>query len=240
MEEREYQQTMQKARLVGKLLALVVLLLPSAGWAQYKNASFGLDFSYILFPTLPSIYDDQHNYIDIASNRGDRLQNGFRLGGEYNFKLKHDHWWFDARIDMTLYGHASGSGDTLTANFDALAAKTIGEVLGIDGGVGIRYYFLTDYIRPYLQLGLSVEHLFSFASDASATCTDPGFCPDGDTFGNEFLPHTTFLALHASPSIEFIVVQDIALHIIIDLQRWIVFGGPGNTLLTFGAGVTFY
>lgn len=244
MEEREYQQTMQK---VGKFLALVmVLCLPGTAWAQYKNSSFGLDGSYVLFPVLPSIYDGQGNYINIDSNRPDRLQYGIRLGGEYNFKLHADHWWFDVRLDLTIYGWPNPSAtDPFLAAYDSTAANTVGTVLGVDGLVGVRYYILTDHIRPYIQLGLSLEHLFSFAADVDSTCTATtakglNLCPDGDTFGNEFLPHTTFLGLHVSPSIEIILQQDIALHLILDVQRWVIFNADDNTLLTFGAGVTFY
>ena len=215
---------------------------PSTAQAQYKNKALGFDLAYQLI-SQPSITTGDGNNLTYlaAGDRGDRLHDAIKLGGEGSFKLHHDHWWFNARADLSLLGFGNPSGDSPDAIADRLAGSSMGTNLGLGALAGVRYYFLTDHFRPYLQLSLSYMHIFSFGSLASATCsfTDSGVC-DGGTYGDEFLPHSNILAVHAAPSFEFIVYRDVALHLIIDYQRWLVFSGQGNNVFTLGGGIIFY
>ena len=218
---------------------LGLMAAPRAAQAQYKNKALGFDLSYQLI-SQPSITASDGSYL-AAADRGDRLHDAIKLGGEGSFKLHHDHWWFNARVDLALLGFGRPSGDDPVAVADQLAASSLGTNLGLGALAGVRYYFLTDHFRPYLQLSLSYMHIFSFGSLANATCafTDGGVC-DGGTYEDEFLPHTNILAVHVAPSFEFVVARDVALHLILDYQRWLVFSGQGNNVFTVGGGLIFY
>lgn len=217
---------------------LATAALPRVAHAQYKNKSFGLDVSYQLI-SQPTI-TDSNNYPLAVGSRGDRLHDGIRVGGEGSFKLHHDHWWFNARIDMSFLGYGRPRGDSYEAQADRLGGSAMGLNLGIDGQVGVRYYILTDHFRPYVQLAASYMHIFSFGANASSLCGDPVLCADGQTYGANFLPHTNIIALHAAPGAEIILRRDLGLHIVLDYQRWLVVRGLGNNVFTMGAGLTFY
>lgn len=228
-------------------LALIVALAglwgaPRVAHAQYKNKAFGFDFSYLLI-TQPPLTDGNDRPLP-TYKRGDRLHNGLRLGGEGSFKLHHDHWWFSARVGLALLGYGRAKGDSPEAQADRLAGEAMGTNLGVEPMAGVRYYILTDHFRPYIQASLSYLHIFSFGAGASATCADPkavasNICQAG-TYGDNFMPHTNYLAVHATPGFEVILKRDLGLHIILDYARWLVFSGYGNNVFTFGAGLTFY
>ena len=223
-----------------------MLALPATAHAQYKNKSFGMDVSYQLI-TKPNITDSA-NQVVTRGDRGDRLRDGIRVGGEGSFKLHHDRWWFNARLDLSFLGYGHGLSKTDAspeAQADWLGSQNMGLNMGVDGLVGVRYYLLTDHFRPYLQASLSYLHIFSFGAGATALCKDPVLCVDADgttsgSFGDNFLPRTNILAVHVAPSFEIILRRDLGLHIILDYQRWLVFRGKGNNVFTMGAGLTFY
>ena len=224
------------------VFALVAMLAaPSIAQAQYKNKSFGMDVSYQLI-SQPPITDSNNNPLPRGS-RGNRLNDGIRVGGEGSFKLQHDRWWFNARLDLSFLGYGRTSAQDAKGSFEAqadyLGARAMGLNMGLDGQVGVRYYLLTDHFRPYVQAAFSYMHIFSFGANASALCSDGNLCADG-TYGDNFLPRTNILAVHAAPGAEIILRRDLALHIILDYQRWLVFRGKGNNVFTMGAGLTFY
>jgi hypothetical protein len=229
-------------------LALVALLaLPATAHAQYKNKSFGVDVSYQLI-TKPNITAGRPLQVVPRGDRGDRLHDGIRVGGEGSFKLHHDHWWFNTRLDLSFlgYGHGlSASPTSLEGQADLLGSQNMGLNMGVDGQVGVRYYFLTDHFRPYLQGSISYMHIFSFGANASQLCPDSVLCVDATgtnsgSYGDNFMPRTNIFAVHVAPSFEVILRRDLALHVILDYQRWVVFRGKGNNVFTMGAGLTFY
>jgi hypothetical protein len=221
------------------LASCALLTTPKAAHAQYKNKAFGLDVSYQLI-SQPPITDGANDVVPISS-RGNRLHDGIRVGGEGSFKMHHDHWWFNTRLDLSFLGYGRPKGDSPEAEADRLAGENLGTNLGVDGQIGVRYYLLTDHFRPYLQASLSYMHIFSFGGGASATCLNPLLCDSSQaTYGANFLPHNNIIAVHVAPSFEYIVRRDLGLHIILDYQRWLVFSGKGNNVFTMGAGLTFY
>lgn len=215
----------------------MALAVPRAAHAQYKNKSFGLDVAYQLI-SQPTITDDNNNPLPRGS-RGNRLHDGIRVGGEGSFKLHHDRWWFNARLDLSFLGYGRPKGTSFEAQADMLGGSTMGLNLGLDGQVGVRYYLLTDHFRPYVQIAGSYMHIFSFGANASSLCSEPLLCTDG-TYGDNFLPHTNIIAVHAAPGFEVILRRDLALHVILDYQRWLVVRGRGNNVFTMGAGLMFY
>lgn len=222
----------------GLCLFLLTGLFASEAKAQYRNKTLGFDLSYMAI-TKPGMKDAFGQPLS-AGNRGDRLTRGIRLGGEGSFKLHRDHWWFSTRLDLMSLMFAKPRGTSIEEVSEALAAETLGFNMGLEGLVGVRYYFLTDRVRPYLQLGVSYMHIFSFGSANSATCTNATICTEGLSYGDSLMPRRNFVGFHASPSIEFIVARDVALHVILDYARWVVFRGKGNNVFTGGLGVTLF
>lgn len=218
---------------------VAALALPSRpAFAQYRNKSLAFDVSYMAF-TKPSLTDSSGVAID-EGGRGDRFTRGIRLGGEGAFKLHRDHWWFVPRLNLMALMFGRPQGDSLEEMADRLASDKLGFNLGLEGQAGVRYYFLTDRIRPYLQISLSYLHVWSFGSASSSSCTDTLLCTEADTYVEELMPRRNFMGVHVAPSIEFIVARDVALHVILDYTRWVVFRGVGNNVFTAGLGVTLF
>ena len=217
-------------RLAAYLLVSAALLSPAGARAQYKNTSFGLDggFWYVTQPAAPEGADTPVN------ERPLRLQLGARFGGETNFKLDQDHWWFTGRVNL---GFLTWGGST---PYDDEARDALGTLMAIQGSIGIRYVILTDKFRPYLQVALSYLRLLSFASLSGEDCgAEAVFCT-GTTYQNSYMPHPNIGGVHFQPGVELIVARDIALHLFLDVQRWIVFGPPDNWAFILNLGVLFF
>jgi hypothetical protein len=231
-------------RTVLHTIALAVLVLASrTAHAQYKNSSFGIDAGGWLIQK-PSVVDEDGKF-KAPDNRPLRLSNGLRIGGESNFKMRDDHFWFIARVNLGFLQFPKGSAkatendeDSLNQQFDFAAHKAMGTLLGIQGSIGVRYLFATDYVRPYMQLSLSYLRLMSF-SDESA-CEDDFVCGGTDDNEAAFLPHPNVGGVHVQPGVEIIFTRDMALHIFADLQRWIVFNADDNNAVVIGGGIIFY
>lgn len=221
------------------MLFAAIIVLPTQAYAQYKNTAFGIDVGYTVI-TRPSILNADGSIIYQTDQRPDRMAFGQRLGGEYDFKLHTDHWWFTARLNANLFEFMANTSNTILNNYDAAAKNSMGTLLGAQGVVGPRYVLMTDHIRPYLQLGVSYMYLFSFSGNDSNTCTDSVYCLNQGTVGDNFLPHTSIFALHFEPGVEFIVMRDVAIHVIFELQDWLIFNGPNNYAFTTGLGITFF
>ncbi|OGQ90006.1 MAG: hypothetical protein A2289_22155 [Deltaproteobacteria bacterium RIFOXYA12_FULL_58_15] len=221
-------------RFVGGLLIVAwVSFSSSEASAQYKNTSFGFDAGFWLVtqPDLPDDYERQVN------SRPLRLSLGARLGGETNFKLAEDHWWFSGRVNLALFDWANET------EFDQQAGDALGTLMGIQGSIGVRYIFLTDKVRPYMQLSLSYLRLLSFASLSGEDCGNSGeyaLCNSGSTYSSSYLPHPNVGGLHLQPGLELIVSRDTALHLFVDIERWIVFGPDDNWGFVFGLGILWF
>jgi hypothetical protein len=223
---------MARQRLVAAVLLALVALSPGLARAQYKNASFGFDGGFWLIQK-PAIPDGA---LTSVNKRPLRLSTGGRLGGETNFKLDQDHWWFTGRVNV---GFLTFSGEE---DFDRQAQEALGTLFGIQGSIGIRYVILTDKLRPYLQLSLSYLRLFSFASLSGENCSagdDFTYCDSG-TYDAAFMPHPNVGGLHLQPGVELIISRDFALHFFADVQHWIVFGAPDNNAVVLGIGVLWF
>ena len=109
----------------------------------------------------------------------------------------------------------------------------MGTLFGTQAAVGIRYFFLTDRTRPYIEGSFSTMHLLSFNQQAAEACTNESVC-NGDTNQINFLPQAWVPAIHIQPGIEMIVSRDIALHIFLDLQHWFVINAEDNQSIILG------
>lgn len=225
------------------LLGAAALLSPVTAAAQYKNNSFGLDLGGWLI-TKPSVVDEQ-GYLRSLDERPVRLSNGLRLGGETNFKMADDHWWFVARVNVGILQYPSLGGSSegdVEMSFDEAADAALGTLMGVQGSIGVRYVVLTDRFRPYLQGALSYMHLFSFATGADDACVDPVVCAAGAGSSNfdTFLPHNDIGGVHLQPGVELIFTRDIAFHVFTDIQRWIIFNAEDNHAVVVGLGMIFF
>jgi len=223
------------------ILCLALFAVPSQALAQYKNASFGFDTAGWLL-TLPSAVDDAGNVLPL-DNRPMRLGKGLRFGGETNWKLNHDQWWFTGRVNVAFMTFPSGDeAGTIQEQYDSAASTSIGTVFGVEAGIGIRYFFLTDRIRPYIQMGTSYMRLFTLSTVADEVCTgNAEICEPGDYSNSEnFFGHPNVGALHIQPGLEWVFTRDMALHIYADTQYWIIFNAPDNISLALGLGINFY
>lgn len=223
-------------------LAFSLFAMPTEALAQYKNASFGFDTAGWLL-TLPSAVDESGNIVPL-DNRPMRLGQGLRFGGETNWKLNHDQWWFTGRVNFAFMTFPAGDPDgTLQEQFDAAAEDTIGTVFGVEAGIGVRYFFLTDRIRPYIQVGTSYMRLFTLSTVAEEVCTG-ATCDGGDAGGftnaQNYFGHPNIGGVHIQPGLEWVFTRDMALHVYADTQYWIIFNAPDNISLALGLGINFY
>lgn len=228
------------------LLALLLLVagisaLPSPAAAQYKNSEFGLDVGGWVISTPSVVKAGQLIEFD---KRPMRLSNGLRLGGQANFKLDEDHWWFTSRVSVGFLQFGAGNmGGSIDQQFDFAASDSLGTIFGIEGGLGLRYLFLTDRVRPYIQGSLSYLQLMTFASVAEEYCST-SFCDtystQGATNANEFMPHPHVGGLHLQPGIEYLFTRDIGFDFFIDLQHWLIYNTTDNNAVVFGVGLVFF
>ncbi len=232
---------MRKYLTIASVAAAIGLCSASAS-AQYQNSAFGLDVGYWLI-SQPTVVDKTTG----ASLQGDRLplrvRNGVRFGGETNFKMDEDHFWFSGRVNVGFLQFPLGRNDltaTLDEQFDYAAHKNLGTIFGVQGLIGVRYVFLTDQFRPYIQGGLSFLRLMSFASTSDQTCDITGIACNGGNNSAVFLAHPNVGGAHITPGLELILKRDIALNLFVDIQRWLIFNAADNTAIVAGVGVLFF
>lgn len=205
--------------------------------AQYKNSSFGFDVGPLLL-TKPSVTGADGNLLPV-DKRGVRIANGLRFGGETNFKMNSDHFWFTGRVNVAALQFPEGNKNgTLDEQFDAAARDSLGTLMGVEGVMGVRYVFLTDRFRPYLQASLSYMRLFTFTSLADNNCAI-AIC-SGSTNASEFLAHPNIGGIHLQPGFEFILKRDMAFHMYLDMQRAVIFNADDNNVVTLALGMVFF
>ncbi len=232
---------MRHALALALAVVVPVLAVPGAAHGQYKNTAFGLDAGYWMI-TRPSAVDPSTNAVYTNDSLPLRLAYGFRVGGESNFKLDEDHWWFTARVNVGILKFSSGStaaGASLDDQFDAQADQTLGTIVGFEGQIGVRYVILTDRVRPYVQGALSYMRLVSFSSLASDGC-DVTVCGTDTSNEEAYLRHPNVGAVHLQPGIELILQRDLALHLYVDAQRWLLLNTTGNWAFVGGIGIIFF
>ncbi len=221
-------------------VAFVALVIAPEARAQYKNTSFGFDVAPWLI-TKPSLISEGD--VLPVDQRPIRLANGLRLGGETNFKMADDHWWFTGRVNAGLLRYAGGDPQGSPQEvFDHFAAERLGTLFTVQGSIGVRYVLLTDKLRPYIQGALSFMHIFSFTTQADQTCVDVVICSEGGDASNmdAYLPHNDIGGVHLQPGVEMVFTRDTALHLFVDVQRWIVFNAEDNYGIVVGIGLVFF
>ena len=227
---------------IGTIAALALaILIPNLAQAQYKNQSFGLDAGFGLVTT-PTAANAEADAVLPIGERPLRLGQAMRLGGESNFKMNSDNWWFTSRLNLSMLSFGPDGSGSIDSAYDQAASDTLGNIFGVEAGIGVRYFFSTDKIRPYLGVSTSYLRLFSFNSAAEDPCTDEAACGEGVGSANldNFLPHPNVGAVHLQPGIEIIVDRDIAVHLFADLQHWFLWNAADNQSVVIGLGFNFF
>ena len=227
-------------------VSLATVLGSRTASAQYKNQVFGFDAGGTYGVSIGSIIDSGGNPIS-PEDRPMRLQLGERFGILFGLKMHSDHWWWINRVNFQFFQFhnpsVSPSGQVnLNDAADALASSSLGTLLGLQGQTGVRYTFLTDRLRPYLQGSLAFMYLFTLKNSANNACAgSSGYtCASGSSYAQEFLPHQAIVSFNIEPGIEFVIRRDLALHVMLDYQRWLFINSPQGNYLTLGLGLTFF
>ncbi len=221
------------------LLVVVVLwLTPLSAFAQYKNSAFGLSLGTWSI-SQPSLLDSDGDVHPIDS-RPLRINQGLRFSFDSSFKMNDDHWWLNTGATVGLLRFNPQGGAALEEAFDEEANNILGTLMGIEASLGLRYYFLTDRMRPYLQASLSFLRMLTFTDRAEVACELGSLCETDRTNLDNFLPHPNVGAVHLQPGFEWIFTRDIGLNVFIDFQRWLIFNADDNNALVFGIGINLY
>ncbi len=230
-------------------MLLMVCSLPQNAQAQYKNNSFGFNIAYPLL-IKPAIVGDDGNIVPI-SRRPLRIKGVLEFTGDTASKLGSDRWWLTFRFKIGMYQHSNTSvedlttlsgRDNLTARYDNAARDALGTIMGIGGGMGLRYYVATDRIRPYMQGDLSYTRLLSFSSLRDNGCVDNVYCSgiSSETNIQTFLPYPNIGGLGAQFGTEFILQRDLALNVFVRYDIWLPFTAPPTHGPAFGLGLNFF
>ena len=140
---------------------------------------------------------------------------------EFNFKISDSFtWWFHSGLDIGIV--------RLVQDLDPVlgGGGAGGTALYLEVSAGPRVYFLTDEVRPFLEIGARIPI--------------PGLIPFSKS--NDFIPQNvkTFPGVYATFGVEFFVARDIALSIGATYTRFILFNFPGFNSLDGRFGVLFY
>ncbi len=223
-----------------RLLVLAAIFMASIATsgtaeAQYKNTSFAFDMGGWVISRPPAVGSGDQQLA--ASDRPFRYRTGFRLGFDGAFKMMSDHFWLVPFAAINVYAYGSPSGNASEQAYDKLASKVQGTLLGLQAGAAVRWMILTDRYRPYIQLGVSYQRIFSSPSESK--CTNTALCdaPNGST---DFMPHVNIPALHITPGFEWFVKRDIALRIFADVQWWLMVNAQDNVATSLGMAIGFF
>lgn len=197
---------------------LALLLLPTAAQAQYRNNSLSLDLSGGPTWAESSLVEDGA-VISNPNQRGNPVSWQAQVGVTYNQKLGHDSWWLSVGFGMGFL--ATGASGAAT-DFGTRAIDGIGNTIGLESLMGVRYYLSTDRIRPYLQPAMSYTRLFYLVSDSDAACANPEDCPNGESKAVAYMPHPNIGSILARIGLEWIVERNLALHVYTETAIWLL------------------
>jgi len=220
------------------LVAVVLWLTPLSAFAQYKNSAFGLGVGAWSI-NQPSLLDSD-GHVHPIDSRPLRVNRALRFSFDSSFKMNDDHWWLNTGAAVGLLRFSPQGGDALEEAFDKEANKALGTLMGIEASLGLRNYFLTDRMRPYLQASLYFLRILTFTDRAGMACEQGALCETDRTNLDNFLPHPNVGAVHLQPGFEWIFTRDIGLNLFIDFQRWLIINADDNNALVFGIGINLY
>ena len=203
--------------LLGALVVVSFLPIEDAA-AQYRNNSLTLDAGAGLTLSEQSLAEDGTVIAD-PEKRGNPIKWQGNVAVSYNQKLGQDRWWLSVSFGMGFFGTGS-SGDA--ASFGERAQEQIGNTIGLETSMGVRYYLATDRIRPYLQPGMSYTRLFYLVGDVDSSCANTDDCPNGESNATTYMPHPNIGSLLGRVGLEWIVDRNFALHLYTESVLWLL------------------
>ena len=87
---------------------------------------------------------------------------------------------------MGFFG--TGSSGTAAA-FGDRAQEQIGNTIGLETSMGVRYYLATDRVRPYIQPGMSYTTALYLVSDIDNSMREHARLPNGESNAVAYMPH---------------------------------------------------
>jgi len=220
---------------------IVLTSFSGSASAQYKNFAIQLDTAGSYW-TKGAVTDDS-DVLLAPDNRGLRLSHEFRIGVQSQFKLDGDKWWFVNRFDIGAILAGTGDNSTNEGRYEAAVNETIGTLIFLKGGAGIKYYFLTDQNRPFITLYGAYTRLFNLSSTAEQLCSNSATCGEsgvGSTNAQNFFVHPNLVSAGLQLGTEIIVKHDLALVLFLEPEYTVVFNAEDSFRLSAGIGLTFF
>lgn len=219
--------------MIRRLLAPTLLLLGIAlssgeAHAQYRNTQFqvigGLN---ILVPSNDPNYYRDSALVDPPTGTASQAQlpDGRRfakglpyqtlnpmLALDFLFKISLDSWWFKTGAQVGLVG---------TVRDPTLTATNGNTAVWLELNAAPRYYFLTDRVRPFAEIGLRIATIVG---------------------ANDLIPTKlkVFPGIYATLGLEVIVARDIAITIQGRYTRYLTLNWPGFNGIEALAGMNLY
>lgn len=212
---------MTDSRMTRSLIGALLLFCLSYGddaYAQYRNNSLTLDAGAGFTFAEGSLTDEDMVQTD-PEKRGNPIKWQGNLSVAYNQKLGHDRWWISLGFGMGFLGTGSSGA---AAAFGDRAQEQIGNTIGLETSMGVRYYLATDRVRPYIQPGMSYTRLFYLVGDVDETCSNIEDCPNGESNAVAYMPHPNIGSLQGRFGLEWIVDRNFALHLFTESVLWLL------------------
>lgn len=176
-----------KRNLLALVLAIatVIMFIPEVSHAQYRNSMFGLGLG-------------THSIFASKEAPSLQLTPTGSIGFESLFKMRNDHWWFGVKLHI---GFGASRYEEARENF--------GVLMHLAAGLGVRYYFLTDRIRPFLQFGGGYNRIFYFKDEPSSYLV------------SKYMSHQNLGSLSVTPGIEFVYARNMSIQIAAECE-WVI------------------
>jgi hypothetical protein len=226
-----YSPAMRALRLLlGTVCFGLLVLGASRAEAQYKNTSFGAyaGVALLLPPTNPDWWPElalTAPGTPLPDGRTAPSTHPFALANamlslELNFKISLESWFLKTGLNV---GILQVSRDDRVA-FPQQGTPQGGVVFWLEGMFGPRYYFLTDTVRPYFELGIRLAGLAYTTNVNAIIPTNWKVIP----------------GVYAQLGLEFIVARDLAITFLARGSYHIVVNFPGFANVEGMAGIISY
>jgi len=221
--------------LIGILFTICLWPMDDA-FSQYRNNSLTLDAGGGVTFSEGSLTENGDLITD-PEKRGNPIKWQGNLGVSYNQKLGHDRWWLSMGFGLGFLGTGSMGA---AVGFGDRAQQQVGNTIGLETSMGVRYYLATDRVRPYLQTGMSYTRLFYLVGDVDDPCENLPDCPGGESNAVAYMPHPNLGSLIGRAGLEWIVDRNLALHLFTESVLWLLPNASDPLTQRGGIGFTAF
>ena len=211
--------------MFGVLCFALGILATESAEAQYKNTLFGGYGGVAVF--IPS--NNLQWFRDLETTQsGFPLADGSTKPRGTPFALANAFFTFELAFKISLESWFLRVGFNMgftTVVDDPVIPNDGGIVFMLEPSFGPRYYFVTDNVRPYLEVGIRLgTFIYTTPGADKAMPTNWKVAP----------------AFYGQFGIEFIVARDLAIAITARYARYIIINFPGFNSLEGQAGIVSY